>query len=204
MTNVDWQFHLEKASENWRQWQDVYEHTEDPHHNPLLVDSTTFGRFLKRYSVGRTIRRGTSDALRELLRSSQFPLKELLEDTSGAMLDEQNDKLRDKFGTHDGRHGLRSALSKIAAFLAPHAFNPWDTDARAGLKREQQGRSQRVRTYVDYLAHLEELLRGELGARIRDVCNGKYPTEYAANRDRFHRRVLDRYLMVLGGRKKRE
>jgi hypothetical protein len=203
MTIPVWQFHLKKAKENWLCWQNVYEHTGPAADNPLLVDAAKFGKFLKAYSVGRTVRGGTSGQLRELLRSSQFPLQELLEDATGAILDEQDTQLRTQFGTREGQHGLRSVLSKIAAFLAPHAFNAWDTDARKGLKRLQR-RSVQVRTYAEYCANLNQLLAGDLGERIQDACRNKYPTRYAEERDRFHRRVLDRYLMDLGGRPRRE
>jgi hypothetical protein len=168
MTRSVFQFHLKKAKKNWLCWQDVYEHTGSAADNPLLADAATFGKFLKAYSVGRTIRGGTSGELRELLRSSQFPLQELLEDPTGATLDEQNTRLSTQFGTRDGQRGVRSALSKIAAFLAPHAFNAWDSYARKGLKRTLR-RSVQVGTYERYCEELNRLLSGELGARIRDA-----------------------------------
>ena len=142
------QIHVEKAAKNWCEWQCVYEHTGAACNNPLLTDRTKFGKFLKRYSVGRRIRCGTSEVLRRLLGSPEFQLTALLKDTTGATLDRQNDELREQFGTHKGRHGLTSALSKIAAFLAPHAFNAWDTHARKGLRRALQGQSVRVRTVI--------------------------------------------------------
>jgi hypothetical protein len=137
-----------------------------------------------------------------LLRSSQFPLQELLEDAAGAILDEQEPQLRTQFGTQGGRRKLRSALSKIAAFLAPHAFNAWDTHACKGLKCTLQLRRS-VQSYAEYCVYLNQLLAGDLGERIQDACGNKYPTQYVKERDRFHRRVLDRYLMDLGGRPRR-
>ncbi|MGA8612839.1 MAG: hypothetical protein WB760_14305 [Xanthobacteraceae bacterium] len=202
MTTPDWQFLVKKATENWLDWKNVYEHSGVPRDNPLLVDDTKFESFLIIYSVGRTIRSGTSEQLRNLLCSPQFQLTTLLDDTTGSKIDEQNSILRAQFGTHQGQRGLRSALSKIAAFLAPHAFNAWDTQARKGLKRTLQRRSPR--TYAEYLAGVNELLAGELGERVRDACIDNYPTQYAKDRDRFHRRVLDRYLMDRGGRPRRE
>jgi hypothetical protein len=154
------------------------------------------------YSVGRTIRCGTSDDLRKLLRSPQFLLTELLRDATGAALDEADFKLRKLFGTREGQRGLRSALSKIVAFLAPHAFNAWDTYARKGLT--VQRRSLKIRTYAGYLTEINHLLGGELGKCIREVCIDNYPTPYAEEKGRFHSRVLDRYLMDLGGRPRRE
>jgi hypothetical protein len=125
-------------------------------------------------------------------------LTELLQDTTGAALDEENFKLRTRFGTREGQRGLRSALSKIVAFLAPHGFNAWDTYARKGLKA--QTRSLKIRTYTEYLTQINQLLGGELGECIRKACIDNYPTPYSEEQGRFHRRVLDRHLMDLGGR----
>ena len=198
---TDWQFHLNKAAKNWRDWQDVYEHRGSERDNPLLADAARFGTFVKVYSVGRTIRCGTSDDLRRLLRSPQFLLTELLQDTTGAALDEEDFKLRKLFGTREGQRGLRSALSKIVAFLAPHAFNAWDTYALKGLA--VQTCPLKIRTYTEYLTQINQLLGGGLGDCIREVCIDNYPTSYSEEQGRFHRRVLDRYLMDLGGRRRR-
>jgi hypothetical protein len=198
---TQWQDHVDKAAKNWRDWQDVYEHRGSEHDNPLLADAAKFGTFIKVYSVGRTIRCGTSDDLRKLLQSPRFLLMELLQDTTGAALDEEDFKLRKLFGTRDGERGLRSALSKIVAFLSPHAFNAWDTYARKGLA--VQARSLKIRTYTEYLTQINQLLGGQLGQCIREVCVYNYPTPYSEEQDRFHRRVLDRYLMDLGGRPRR-
>jgi hypothetical protein len=128
-------------------------------------------------------------------------LTELLQDTTGAALDEEELKLRKRFGTREGQRGLRSALSKIVTFLAPHAFNAWDSYARKGLK--SQTRSLKIRTYADYLTQINQLLGGELGECIRKVCIDNYPTPYSEEQGRFRRRVLDRYLMDLGGRRRK-
>lgn len=120
------EFQIRKAAQNWRDWQDVYEHAGSARDSPLLIDAAKFGKFLRMYSVQRTIRRSASDELRELLRSPQFQLTALLQDITGAALDQQEPSLREQFGVLQGQRGLRSALSKIAAFLAPHAFNAWD------------------------------------------------------------------------------
>jgi hypothetical protein len=167
----------------------------------LLADAAKFGKFVKVYSVGRTIRCGTSDDLRKQLRSPQFLLTELLQDATGAALDEADFELRKLFGTREGQRKLRSALSKIVAFLAPHAFNAWDTYARKGVM--VQTCSLKIRTYTEYLTQINQLLGGELGECIREVCISNYPTPYSEEQGRFHRRVLDRYLMDLGGRPRR-
>jgi hypothetical protein len=114
------------AKENWEKWKSVFENEGPAADNPLLADSSTFGAFLDEYSVRRTIRRGTSDELRITLGSPTFELQALLNDTSGKLLDAREAALRAQFGTLCGKRGLRSAMSKIASFLAPHAFVAWD------------------------------------------------------------------------------
>src|SRR5437764_7148066 len=113
---------VETATRNWMNWQDVFQYFGPPLHNPLLAHETRFKDFLKEYSVHRTIRRGASDNLRLVLGSTQFPLVAMLSDATGFLLDEQEKILRAQFGTCGGKRGLISALSKIAAFLAPHDF----------------------------------------------------------------------------------
>ena len=96
--------------------------------------------------------------------------------------------------------GAGAWLGEIVAFLAPQAFNAWDTYARKGLKA--QTGSLKIRTYTEYLTQIDQLLSGELGECVRKVCIDNYPTPYAEEQGRFHRRVLDRYLMDLGGRRR--
>jgi hypothetical protein len=192
---------LEIATKNWEQWQSVFEFQGPVANNPLLADSSTFAAFLDEYSVRRTIRRGTSDKLRITLSSPAFELQALLNDTSGKLLDAGEAGLRSQFGTLSGARGLRSAMSKIAAFLAPHAFIAWDDYARKGLNMVlERSLSKKFDGYAEYITYMNRLLSGEFGERVRCACGNGYPTEYASRHDRFHRRVLDVALMRVGGR----
>jgi hypothetical protein len=186
------------ARSNWWNWQDVFEHDGAAVDNPLLVDPARFNKFLGEYSVRRTIRKGTWDDLRKRLRSSE--LTTLLEDDTGATVDKQESLLREDFGTLDKLQRPKkvlSALSKIAAFLAPHVFIAWDSSATRGLKKC----GRKFDNYADYLREAKDLLAGPLGKAVCEACRGRYPTIYAeAKPDGFHRRVLDQYLMRLGGR----
>jgi len=47
-----------KAADNWLRWCCVFEHGGPAADNPLLADTAKFDRFLKEYSVRRTIRGG--------------------------------------------------------------------------------------------------------------------------------------------------
>ena len=127
------------ASKNWQVWKRVFEHASDPADNPLLTEACTFKNFISEYSVKRTIQGGKSDELRKRLRSSTDDLQKLLDDKSGRELDTQERVLRRDFGTHGGTRGVLSAVSKIAAFLAPDTFSAWDQYARAGVRQRKTG-----------------------------------------------------------------
>lgn len=193
------------AAQNWLDWQDVFEYTRYVADNPLLTRHGRFKKFLGEYRVHRTIRRGTSDQLRTQLGQSQFPLAAMLNDATGQELDIQQDKLRVRFGTCNGQRRLISPLSKIAAFLAPHAFTAWDQYARKGVNIAlHRPPSRAFGSYADYLADVNLLMTGEFGRLVRAACPNNYPTQHAAEQGRFHRRVLDVCLMRLGGRQFRD
>jgi hypothetical protein len=189
------------AKENWEDWQCVFEPKGHVRNNPLLQDKKRFNKFLREYSVRRTIRRDTGDDLRKRLTSASFNIDSLVRDRSGETLTKRAYELRKSFGTHDPPRAILSAMSKIAAFLAPHAFIAWDQYARKGLNIAL-GRppSRKFPSYAAYLKEVNGLLSGEIGNRIKSACVGEYPSKEAKKDDRFHRRVLDIYLMRLGGR----
>jgi hypothetical protein len=188
-----------EAAKNWTDWVNVFEHGGPAVDNPLLAQAPLFSKFLREYSVARTVQKGRSDQLRERLRSGDFPLQSILEDRSGTLLDTQERILRTEFGTYGGTRGLRSAMSKIVAFLAPCSFNAWDQYAKRGLHK-MLPTCDAPASYAEYLGQINSLLFGELGRQVRDACARNYPTPGAAEGDRFHRRVLDVYLMRLGDR----
>ena len=149
----------------------------------------------------RTIRGGTSDELRITLGSPAFELQTLLDDTSGKLFDVQESMLRARFGTLCGKRGLRSAMSKIASFLAPHAFVAWDEYARKGLNIVlERSPSYKFGNYAKYIGDMNQVLSSDIGEHVRSACADRYPTPYASKQDRFHRRVLDVSLMRLGNR----
>lgn len=198
--------------ENWLKWQKVFEH-KSPATNSLLNDPNTFRDFVVEYSVARTIRKGTIDELRATLASDSTLA--FLSDPSGKELDKADIKLRRRFGTMEGRRGIRSMLSKVAAFLAPDDFIAFDQYALRGVRRvrrhrvnelKEQGAAipdtlrEKIESYADYLRSMNELLDGPLGTQIKKACAGHYPSDAAAKKNRFHRRVLDIYLSRLGDR----
>jgi len=183
--------------DNWNSWKDVWEHQGEPWQNPLLVDGERFARFTQEYSVQRTIRKGAQEELRPRL-LHQRSLKALLHDHTGQALDRLVDRLSQEFGTHDPPRRMTSVISKVAAFLAPHAFTAWDRYARSGLSSYLGAKQSE--TYADYLEKVNTSLDGDLGKEVRIACARYYPSEYARKQNRFHRRVLDVHLMIRGGR----
>jgi hypothetical protein len=139
----------------------------------------------------------------ELLKP-EFGLQAMLSDTSGQVLDARESELRKQFGIMGNRgqaRGIPSAMSKIASFLAPHAFVAYDQFCQRGLNRVlERSPSYKCGSYREYISDINRILSGNIGARVRSACADKYPSAYAAKRDRFHRRVLDVSLMRLGDR----
>lgn len=193
---------IDVAKRNWLEWQDVYEHVGLPEDNILLKDNQKFRNFVEEYSISRTIRRGTRDAFQQRLCNIEFNFSSVLNDPTGVLLDNYENILRHDFGTCNGQRGLTSALSKLAAFLAPQYFVAWDTYARKGVNRVYGRPPTRLfENYSRYLSDINELLSGELGQHVCDSCKAfGYPTQKSARDHRFHRRVLDVYLMRKGGR----
>jgi hypothetical protein len=187
------------ARGNWHQYRAVYEHQGRLEDNPILADAQWFRAFLKDYSVMRTIRSGHHDAFREALRTAAVESPAKLDDVTGGVVDELDHEFRGNYGTHDGRT-IRSCLSKIASFLRPDTFIAWDTFARAGLNRVQgRAASRSFNSYRDYLKDVNEVLHREQES-ILAVVDGSVPSPFAAEGQRFSRRVLDVALMRVGGR----
>lgn len=195
--------HIAKA--NWKDWISVYEHDGAVEKNPLLNFPGVFSKFLGEYSVHRTIRAGTSNDFRKVLRSGDLGLSDKLSDSSGKGVDELEELLRWDFGTMNGKRGMRSVISKIAAFLAPAKFIAWDRFARKGIIRMLGRRTTYTyHTYAEYLSDVNFLLSGEMKDHLISACQSNYQSQYSSENNRFQRRVLDVYLMRIGGRWKED
>jgi hypothetical protein len=122
-----------------------------------------------------------------------------LEDTTGNALDRLESALRVHFGTRGGKRGVISALSKIATFVRPDRFTAWDEYARTGLNialGHPQSRS--FSNYAHYIGDFNAVWSGPIGEKIRSIT--ERVAESPVEKDlRFRRRVLDKYLMKVGG-----
>lgn len=118
---------------------------------------------------------------------------------SGRAFDKFENHLRESFGTHEPKRRIISVLSKVSAFVKPERFVAWDQYARKGLNIVLDRKSSRFVDYADYLAAFEQAWDGSPGQNIREYMarNGQSIVE---TEPRFQRRVLDDYLMLLGGR----
>lgn len=188
---------IECARKNWNDWRDVFEHGAPIDTSPLLTVQTRFASFCKEYSVSRTIRRGTQDAFRRTLLGPDFSA--VIYDDTGHALDEIEMRLRSSFGTHNGKNGLVSVLSKVASLVRPERFVAWDIYARKGVN-VVLGQKLSFTAYADYLAAFDRAWNGSPGQDIREYITSNDPRASATDTEpRFLRRVLDKQLMEAGG-----
>jgi hypothetical protein len=187
------------ARETWDEWRDVFEHAGSLGTNPILADSSRFGYFCNSWRVARTLRAGTSDAFRCLLRDSQEFAAALDEHTGWALDELHANILQPRFGTRHGKRGVRSALSKVATFIRPEWFTAWDSFACAGLNIViGHSMDAGFESFSDYLANFNDVWTGPHGARIRDMMKSQAESTIESE-PRFQRRILDLYLMSEGG-----
>jgi hypothetical protein len=181
----------------WKPFRRVFEHTGPISSNPILADTALFAWFCWEWSVARTVRAGMQDDLRVRLRDSP-EFAAALGDDAGQMLAQLEQSLRSEFGARGG-NSIISLLSKVAAFLRPERFVAWDTYARQGTNLIL-GRSKycAFSDYARYLSDFDRIWRGQSGERIR-ILTSNDPLEPAELTPAFQRRVLDLYLMRVGG-----
>lgn len=126
--------------------------------------------------------------------SVDIELANKLNDSSGRCIDELEYLLRWDFGTMDGKRGMKSVISKIAAFLCPEKFVVWDKFARKGVACVRYSKlTHAYNEYSDYLADVNFLLNEKMQYDLNDACQKNYPTQYSSENKRFQRRVLDVY-----------
>jgi hypothetical protein len=187
---------------NWNAWHEVFEHDGSIVTNPVLADEAKFIKFLREYSVGRTIRKGTRNKFRHtLINSCSF--QNAINDDSGKSLVNCERELRPKFGTHVGANHITSALSKIAAFLRPDRFVAWDKFAKRGINIVlDRGVSYSYNNnYSEYLAAFDYVWNGPLGQEIRKLMESS-AMRAVEQEPRFQRRIVDFYLVELGKHKR--
>jgi len=198
---------IENARRNWNEWRSVFEHAGSVDNNPLLTNPELFNKFVQEYSVGRTIWTGQRELFHFKLRGTEFI--DAIQDDTAMSLQKVANGWREDFGTISKNNPTKpvkahkaiiSILSKIAAFLRPETFLAWDTYAKRGLNIASGKPASRSfqNNYCAYLEAVNAVWNGEIGQAIRDIT--AQSTEQVEREPRFQRRVLDLYLMKLGGR----
>jgi hypothetical protein len=192
---------LSIAAENWRDWSDVFGHIGPAMDNPILTSRVHFGCFLWEYNVGRTIKSADARRLQRALRED--------ESFQAAVMNDDEERLADAVRRHsmnfsakrsDG--GLRSLLSKVAAFCNPGAFIAWDRFARRGLSRLIHGKDSRFESSLpDYQRAARSAAAGDTiladGSAEKIVAKAN---EVGAPIPAFRLRVLDAAAMEVGRR----
>ncbi len=184
------------ARHAWHGWKIVLE--DDA--TILLANPKVFSRFCAEYSVGRTIRTGTKEECRRMIRRL---IRRAIKDPLGSGIDNLDRRLRPHFGTRNGR-SMVSMISKVGAFYRPEVFVAWDKYARKGLNiMSNLPPSRNFTGYVHYLATVEQLWATPVRKQIESAVSaaGGCP-QY--NPPAFGRRVLDVALMIVGGRREFE
>lgn len=189
---------LNVARKTWKEWRDVFEHFGGIDSNPILNDYDKFKKFCHEYSVNRTIRKGTHKQLCDELRNSPL-FAEAIRDDSGKFLDRLEVKLREKYGTQNGKRVL-SILSKVAAFVRPERFVAYDQYAKKGIMKVLSLPNNSLNSYAKYLLAFDTIWSQELGNKIKELSS-QDGMEIVEKEPRFQRRILDVYLMMLGHRK---
>jgi hypothetical protein len=163
-------------------WSADYMHEGQPRTLPVLVSADRFKAFCSDYKLLRGVGKTKRQNIRAYL-TTPGVLRGIFR-PDGAGIDELASRLGRSFET--GMH--RSLLSKIASLARPAVFNPWDEFACKGAARLGCGKFVSYQEYLICINCLWVRIGPSIfrAARTRDV--------------RFGRRVLDNYLMAVGGR----
>ena len=187
------------AASNWAAWNDVW--TGATRHKRLdrLLSAPRFEAFLKEYAVRRASPKNRRTALRKRLAEG------FGEARSGADLDRLADSLFDADLTHVR---ARSLVSKVAAFAEPEIWLPKDRFSEKGLRfilRDGKARIPRGHAPNTLERYFDGALRVDVGgidaafAAMRGRF-GLVPGSADPSVAAFRNRVLDCWLMALGGR----
>lgn len=189
------------ASETWRNWSDVFGHSDPRMANPILISRIHFGCFLWEYNVGRTIKAADVPSLQRALREDESFRAAVMNDDE-ERLAEAVPRLSQEFSAKKVDGGLRSLLSKVAAFCNPGAFIAWDQFARKGLSRLLHGKASRFESSLPEYQRAARFaaVRGTVwpeGFADRIAVKGR---ELGAPISAFRLRVLDAAAMEVGRR----
>ena len=178
----DFCYHL--AMGNWLSWRSSYE-SRDADTVPVLNDLGLFRVFLKEYGLNRKINVARSAVVLEFLQR----VAPAFESGNPAAIDRPD--FQDCYGVG------RSALSKVAVFVCPKKYMAFDRFASKSIFRLHFNGSVSV-NYINYISGVFGIIDGDLGGALRAYLGTKeIPKGFE---DALLLRVLDVYLMLMGGR----
>lgn len=174
-----------------------------------------FDHLLLQWSVGRTIRRGCKEQIRQRFEArylAQILDGHAAEAVTAIATELQQDELSALVGKQQTQSFPISLTSKVAFFYAPASLPPIDTYSRQGVNAmlRRCGAPQQV-AYADYVSYCKafQQLYDLHSALIASACASRNSEEAAQQQGisashlfnpLLHRRVLDLALMVEGGK----
>lgn len=175
---------------------------EIPVHRPIR--DAWFRDFVARWAVARTISRGKLGLAAAVLNRK---LRAIRSGREGETVQSVARELRRR---RIARGQPISLVSKVAYFLEPERFAPFDRFARKGLNRLRPSGSNRIgpadyRAYLDTFDGLFERLEAEISSEcmqpwLREIVGRLGHAPGVLDTSGFHRKVLDNLLMIAGER----
>jgi len=189
------------ACENWRIWRADFEFTGHAGNLPILSKPERHKAFLAEYNPLRGIAgkgEGSEGDLlyKQLCKPGVF--QRMINHSNGAGIDTLNEELANHLLISKSK---LSYLSKLATFSRPETFLPWDSFARKGVAKLNNGPAQgNYKKYVDFLSSANRVWDDHACNAIETFLNGRSISASNGHREGFSRRMLDVCLMLEGGR----
>jgi len=205
---------IDFGSGHYGRYRDWYEPEASTKPISLLTCPSCFRKFGTEYSVIRAVNSKKDKKCND-------PLPQMLKTLCGyaeSMRDPENlDRITDELNSHVGQHftSVRapSMISKVAAFLHPEYIVPFDSYAKGGVKKldksalpsdnSEKSARQKVMLarYQSFCADFEIRNESALNTAYRQLIEIAQGTLHIPNsRKTFRKRVVDLYLMAVGGR----
>lgn len=194
LTDHDIQICISRASINWHEWRDCFEHSGVIEELPVFANSERLGSFTNEYGL-RWL--GNEDH-RAQFAASVFAhpcFKKAIQENDPNALDKVIEDVRDFNGKRQ-----RSAISKLATFAAPSNFIACDKYAIRGVNLILGRQRDFIDSYRQYRDDVEKILAGKIGKSIKKSMQLHPGLPSKRYQKAFLLRVLDNALMTLGGR----
>lgn len=189
---------IHRSAINWIEWADCYDHKGPLQDLSVLTSPSRCKTFVVEYRLVRWIG-GEQDrhVFCAAVRSSSMFQQAILE-CRPELIDGCAAAIRDKSGNR-----TLSALSKLATFLRPDQFMPYDRLAKIAL-RELGSKPKALECYSTYLGEIKQRVPLKLKRDIlREISSFGLRSEFE-NRRGFRLRVIDQILVQLGRKLKQQ